>query len=232
MFKYLLLLWCFVYGNTVFAQHKENDLPKKPVVTNDSIWHWKDDRAFSYVFYLDSLLQQQSLPAKASRQSAHGVKESGSREGSSWMKSDSVQLLFTLLALAFIGFIVYYLLPGNFLKRNKVYIPGDEAMAQVQVGDYTENIRAAEAAQKWNEAIRYYYLQLIQALHQQGLIFYTPDKTNSDYARELSRHSLAAPFNTLTWWYHRAWFGKISITPERYTEIRQMFLLFHQKGGR
>jgi len=130
--------------------------------------------------------------------------------GSIWGKA----LLLILLALI-VGFIAYRIIAGHgawlFGRRDVREAADDENEAHVSeesllLSDWETRLSLALADGDSRLAVRYSYMHLLQALQQRGLIAYRPDKTNSDYYRELNG-SMKQAFRAISRQYEWAWYG-------------------------
>lgn len=74
---------------------------------------------------------------------------------------------------------------------------------------------------QFREAIRHLYLALLSRLHRDGAIDYDPAKSNWDYFRGFrgAREALG-PFRELTLRFDFAWYGRLDVTPQAYTQFR------------
>ncbi len=84
---------------------------------------------------------------------------------------------------------------------------------------------AAEAIRNndYRKALRFSYLICIKALSDQNQIVWQPDKTNSDYAREIREASLKPDFINITRWYNRVWYGNFSIEAAQFSDLQLSF---------
>lgn len=160
----------------------------------------------------------------------------GSREGTempSWL-AFLLKVIFILLGLAFLAFLLLQLLGKGdafFVRDRKVA----ESAPEVSVENVEEHlfeaglpdmIVRAEQAERYAEAVRLHYLQLIRRLAENGRIRWKPDKTNRDYWLELSGTALQSPFAELTRAYEEIWYGERSIEPEGYRRLAVKFEAF------
>jgi Domain of unknown function (DUF4129) len=76
---------------------------------------------------------------------------------------------------------------------------------------------------QFREAIRHLYLALLSRLHRDGAIDYDPAKSNWDYFRGFrgAREALG-PFKELTLRFDFAWYGRLDVTPQAYTQFRTL----------
>lgn len=210
--------------------------------SKDSILKWKRNPEFGYMSFLDSLLKKKKTGLRADTISIDnntgGKKNKSISTPSSlsngFLNSFPVKIFFWLIAIFFIGFILYKLFfkGGLFTKGNIEH--GDEPVAEEteklsEYSAYNELIHEAESKSDYNLAIRYWYLQSLKKLSDRELILFSPDKTNKFYVQELSSHASQSEFASLTLNYEYAWYGKFAINSDRYQQLKQEFILFHKK---
>ena len=210
--------------------------------TNDSILKWKKSAEFGYMSYLDSLLRKKKnelMVDTVSIDNNSGRSKSGSvsvpTAGSTgFLNSFPVKIFFWLLAIFFIGFILYRLFfkEGLFAKGKAKYDkePVNEEPEELsEYSTYNELIYEAETLKDFNLAVRYLYLQSLKKLSDSELILFSPDKTNKVYVQELSGHSYQSDFASLTVNYEYVWYGKFSISYNRYLQLKEEFISFNKK---
>ncbi|PJB11242.1 MAG: hypothetical protein CO119_11800 [Flavobacteriales bacterium CG_4_9_14_3_um_filter_40_17] len=83
----------------------------------------------------------------------------------------------------------------------------------------------AEAIQNkdYRKALRFSYLKCIKSLAEQHQIDWQPDKTNTDYTRELQTIELRPEFINITRWYNRVWFGNFPVEADQFSELQVSF---------
>jgi hypothetical protein len=210
--------------------------------SNDSILKWKHSAAFGYMVYLDSLLKKKKNNLRIDTISID--KNSGSRSGQTFsitpgtsggfLNSFPVKIFFWLLAIFFIGFILYKLFfKGDLFTRGNVKHESESISEEPEklseYSAYNELIHEAELKNDFNLATRYLYLQSLKKLADRELILFSPDKTNNVYVDELSGRSFQSEFVYLTSNYEYAWYGKFAISPIRYDQLKAQFILFNKK---
>jgi hypothetical protein len=73
------------------------------------------------------------------------------------------------------------------------------------------------------------YLQALRQLADKNLIRWKINKTNDDYARELSSTSYGPGFNNITISYEYVWYGEFEIEENTFGRIRQQFQQFNRE---
>lgn len=206
----------------------------------DSIIKWKKSPEFGYMAYLDSLLKKKKNDlrvdtitidknAGSSRIRTSSISSGGSN---SFLNSFPLKIFFWVIAIFFIGVILYNLFfkGGLFAKGNiKHEALYEEPEKLSEHSAYNELIYEAELKNDFNLATRYLYLQLIKKLSDSELILFSPDKTNKIYVQELSGHSGQSEFASLTVSYEYIWYGKFAISRDRYQQLKEEFILFNKK---
>ncbi|HSQ45221.1 MAG TPA: hypothetical protein VLM16_09505 [Ginsengibacter sp.] len=210
--------------------------------SKDSILKWKRSPEFAYMSFLDSLLKKKKAGLRADTISIDnntGGKKNKtisipSSSSNGFLNSFPVKIFFWLIAIFFIGFILYKLFfkGGLFIKGNIKH--GDEPVAEEpeklsEYSTYNELVNEAESQNDFNLAIRYLYLQSLKKLSDRELIFFSADKTNKFYVQELSGHAFQSEFASLTLNYEYMWYGKFAINRDRYQQLKQEFILFNKK---
>jgi len=210
--------------------------------SEDSILKWKRNPGFGYMAYLDSLLKKKKNDLRADTISIdnntadkkHKSASIPSSSSNSFLNSFPVKIFFWLIAIFFIGFILYKLFfkGGLFTKGNRKH--GDEPVAEEpeKLNEYTtynELIHEAELKNDYNLAIRYLYLQSLKKLSDRELILFSPDKTNKFYVQELSGNASQSEFASLTLNYEYVWYGKFALNRYRYQQLKQEFISFNKK---
>lgn len=84
----------------------------------------------------------------------------------------------------------------------------------------------AMARQSYREALRLYYLRMLQRMAEDRLIVWHPDKTNAEYVREVGTWQHQEAFRDLTSLYDYVWYGDFPVEVERFETLRQAFEQF------
>lgn len=80
-------------------------------------------------------------------------------------------------------------------------------------------------------ALRFAYLQVLQALANKQLIRWRKDKTNDQYIRELLPDALSTKLTGITAVFERVWYGNKQIGKEDYDQLIKSFqILMHDIG--
>lgn len=208
----------------------------------DSILKWKQSREFSYMAYLDSLLRKKKSELKVdtfdlNKNNGKTKKKNASANFSTsntFLNSFPVKIFFWVVAIFFIGFILYKLfIKGGLFDREAEEYKSEQASQEPEklseYSEYNDLIHSAESNNDFNQAVRYLYLQSLKKLSDQELIFFSPYKTNYNYIRELSGKIYQKDFSFLTHNYEYVWYGKFFIDNNRYQQLKAQFISFNKK---
>ncbi len=151
---------------------------------------------------------------------------------------DSIMLLpvvvKVLLVLAFLV-LAFYIFTKTKIARVFYTEQNDQRSKYIEIDPVHEHIDLNKAIddelarQNYREVIRLFHLKMLKELDQQAYIHLSVDKTNRDYAREISNPLLQHTFSELTWVYNRVWYGKYPVTATTYEEVSPRFKEFSEK---
>lgn len=130
-----------------------------------------------------------------------------------------------LLILSFIAVFILFLLGGTFqtlfLKNKSVSdLVKTYDDQEIEITDFNKLISQELEKGNLNLAVRYLYLMLLQRLSQRQYIRLQKDKTNREYAQELSQSNLYYDFKSVTHAYECVWYGKFQISYPIFSDIR------------
>ncbi|MDB5201374.1 MAG: hypothetical protein JWQ27_783 [Ferruginibacter sp.] len=197
-------------------------------VSADSIRAWKKEKQFAYMRNLDSLLkgQQKEEPA---------VQTPAPRSISFFdalFGSGIVQAILWILAIGFVGFILYrlFISEGAFRRVAKDASVQEQATEEeiVMSRNYDALIHEACKQPDYRAAVRYLFLKTLQKLSERSLVIFSVDKTNSLYVKEVPP-AKQNEFAGLVLAYEYVWYGKLQIDKEQYEKIESRFTGFLQK---
>lgn len=210
--------------------------------TNDSILKWKQMREFGYMAYIDSLLRKRknltidtvNINGKGKSKKAISATAKNNSSANNFINSLPVKIFFWLVAICFIGFVLYKLFftGGLFVKDSTRAAPepaDEKAEPLNEYSAYNLLINEAETKNDFNLAIRYLFLQSLKKLADNDLIIFSPEKTNNLYVQEMSSHDHQAEFAFLTGQYEFTWYGKFKVDNIRYEQLKNRFILFNKK---
>ena len=208
----------------------------------DSILKWKQGREFDYMVYLDSLLRKKAGLRIDTVNINNGMVSSRvatqdpatHNNTNSFLNSFPVKFFFWVIAIFFVGFILYKLFfaEGLFAKANvkadNEPAP-DEPKTLNEYAAYSVLIQEAELKNDFSLSVRYRYLQSLKKLADMGLITFSADKTNNYYIQELAGRSYYQEFAALTHNYEYVWYGRFAIDITHYQKLKSEFILFNKK---
>jgi hypothetical protein len=208
--------------------------------SGDSVKRWRRSPRFAYMGYIDSMLRKKKGAIKADtfsfiKDEKRNFSDTSSSEVSSpgVLNSEPVKIFFWFIAIFFILYILYRVtFKGGLFERNRKRIEETSPEEPEKLDDYDayeKLIDEAEANNDYNLAIRYLYLQSLKKLNDRELILFSPDKTNSAYVHELSGQMFQSDFGRLTLNYEYIWYGKFSISPDRYLKLKNNFYSFNNQ---
>jgi len=140
--------------------------------------------------------------------------------------------LMRILIYIFIGFLalmlIRYLLFRNFSWQ--LWKKEPRTVGQVEddtIGESEEDIRrqirTALDGGNYRLAVRFYYIYLLRRLDENGLIRYNPEKTNSEYVREISSPGYKKDFADLSRAYDYIWYGEVRLADDDYRSLIHRF---------
>lgn len=224
--------------NKVLPVHDSQNIFKQ----TDTILKWRNDRQFAYMNYLDSLLRKQkylhsdtaSFDENTGRITRKRSLKNQSSAANKVLNSLPVKIFFWILSVVFIVFIGYKVLFQNavFSFMKKKIVPADaeeEKWLLRDLNEYDSLIDHAEKNNEFNSATRYLFLKTLKNLYDKGFIEFAPEKTNSDYLKEMNVNKYFNDFEKLTKQYEYAWYGKFFIDKKKYTAIKESYHFFNEK---
>lgn len=222
------------YADTVIKKNLIN-------YESDSLLKWRQNREFAYMKYLDSLLKNSSdIRSDTVTLGDRGrkVKSKRAPDYSSmnrFLNSLPVRIFFWTLALLFIGLIFYKIFFKNGIfdglknKKHGSENAEDETESLREFSKYDALIAEAESNNNFNLSARYLYLKTLKMLYNEGLINFSPDKTNGEYLQEMFSHPYHKQFASLTRNYEYVWYGTFIISQPQYQKLKHEFIEFSKK---
>lgn len=136
---------------------------------------------------------------------------------------------FIIYTIAF-GLILYAIFKFSGMERRNLFRSGKssaivfkEVDQDIREMDFPSAIRQAEEAGNYRLALRLQYLNSLRSLSDRNIIQYAINKTNHDYARELTGTPYADSFARVTLLYEFGWYGEFDITRSMYEKISAIF---------
>lgn len=141
-----------------------------------------------------------------------------------------LQPLFYVLIIGIIALLIYFVVRNasslTYRLKKEALSPEDitKPIENIDQLDVNRLLQDALAAGNLKLAVRLYYLALLKALHEGGIIDWKKDKTNRDYLAELfSRNYQYDEIQHLTRAYEEVWYGDHAITRELFDNISVRF---------
>ena len=107
------------------------------------------------------------------------------------------------------------------VNKNKIHLSEEERL--IQEKDLSVLIEEAEAKKNYRLASRYWFLNILKQLKDQGLIEYQFQKTNADYKSEISIQNIKIEFSYLSRFYEFVWYGDFELKPTEFEAARNRF---------
>jgi len=145
----------------------------------------------------------------------------------------TMKILYWSLGIGAITFFIFKVVRMNRLAM----FANDSSMSNAYKID-TEDIHTIafdeaidEALEKGNYrlAIRLLYLQNLKLLADRSMIVWQPNKTNTDYHRELSNENLQQAFKNATNIFEYAWYGSHTVLKDDYTVMKEELTKFKNR---
>lgn len=143
------------------------------------------------------------------------------------------EYLFYIIAAAVLIFAVYILSKGGlraFLHGAPRSV-GDVAPVEddIREMDLPALIAEAEARGDLRRAIRLHYLLVLRKLVDQGVLEWSPERTDRDYLAQIPEPATRQRFAQAARVFQWTWYGHAPLSAERYAELRRPFLQFEQE---
>ncbi|MEP7318149.1 MAG: DUF4129 domain-containing protein [Panacibacter sp.] len=145
----------------------------------------------------------------------------------------AMKIFYWALALGAIAFFIFKVMRMNRMalfeataKTGTAYSVEDENIHAIS---FESAIQQALQNGNYRLAIRYLYLQSLKILTDKNLIAWLPNKTNTDYLRELNKTGIQQPFRDITNIFEYAWYGNLTVTEEDFGGMQEEFLKFQKQ---
>lgn len=194
---------------------------------------WKKDRGFKYMQNIDSLLRMYNKLADSMRRHETHRVSITEREPffTGFLNLPVIKFLFWLMIAIFILFVIFRLFRFNVFKRSEEDNAPSEIMNTGILNMpefYTDQIMEAERTQNFPLAVRFQFVRSLAFLSENDRIHFQPEKTNAEYASELSDGTLQSAFRSLSRLYEYTWYGKNAVSADRYERIKSAFSSFNK----
>jgi hypothetical protein len=145
----------------------------------------------------------------------------------------TVQIIYWLLGVAAVTFFVLKVIKMNRMnlfksssQSNTPYTIQDENIYTIS---FDEAIQQALQSGNYRLAIRLLYLQNLKMLADKNLIIWQPNKTDTDYLREIDKPGLKQSFKNITDIFEYAWYGNLSVAKDDFAGIQKEFMQFQNQ---
>lgn len=136
--------------------------------------------------------------------------------------------------------VIYFLLKSTMLNEpvpQKVgtgdpLLRTNQHIDEITESDIDRLLREALERNDFRVAIRLYYIRLLKHLHSGGYIAWKKDKTNRDYATELSTSSFVREFRKLMIAYEIIWYGERTPSVEEFKKLQGNFIDVQNQSAR
>jgi len=133
--------------------------------------------------------------------------------------------LLVIAVLALLGWLFLKVNPSDMLMEKQdppqIALTEDEDIIQNQ--DIQHLIQQALLNNNYRLAIRYYYLLVLKKLSDKEFINWEPQKTNTDYSRELKDNALNSRFKIITRLYDYIWYGNFEVNELSFRKAEKEF---------
>jgi hypothetical protein len=199
-------------------------------ISQDSVISWKNNKRFSYMKYIDSLLKikkQEELDAyneALNDKSVNFIRQ--------LLSSGVMQFIFWAVAIAFVVFILYRLFLSNGIFKRKFaevrVITTPEELKSATISDYDKLMHHSIDKADYRSAVRFLFLKTLVQLAEGEYIKQSADKTNYQYVQEI-RTDMRNEFSSLVLNYEYVWYGNVTLNRELFDGIEKKFIAFKNK---
>lgn len=138
------------------------------------------------------------------------------------MKISAYIIILVLLALL-IRYIIVKDVRWIFRKKPKELVEVYDLEQDIHEVDFDKLIKDAVEREQYRSAVRYHFLRMLKIMSEKQIIKWNPDKTNHEYAHEISSDKLKQEFDYLAYVYENIWYGEFDIDQAGFEKIRQKF---------
>lgn len=145
----------------------------------------------------------------------------------------TMNILYWALGIGAILFFVYKITRMNrlamFSTESASNLPYDINSEDINAIPFDEAISEALKNGNYRLAIRLLYLQNLKILADRNLILWQPNKTNTDYWRELRNDSLKQSFKNATNIFEYAWYGSHTVSRNDFSVMKDELTNFQNR---
>ncbi|HXL55631.1 MAG TPA: DUF4129 domain-containing protein [Chitinophagaceae bacterium] len=145
----------------------------------------------------------------------------------------TMKIIYWLLGIAAVAFFVAKVMNMNRINLFAPASPGNNAYTiedeNIYAISFDEAIQQALQEGNYRLAIRLLYLQNLKILADKNFIVWQPNKTDTDYLREINKPGLQQLFKNITDIFEYVWYGNLVVVKEDFTEIKEDFSRFQNQ---
>ena len=147
--------------------------------------------------------------------------------------SKAIPLIFKILIWGLVIFFIFIAITQTklyqlFYSDNEIESPNyNISKSDEEIVDYDEAIDQFRANHQFRNAIRVFYLKMINGLLTHGYIQFSKEKTNFDYIHDLTNDNLRSQFSTITSIYNHVWYGDVEINEDQFLMLVPNFQSFY-----
>jgi hypothetical protein len=204
-----------VLGDTL-VHFNDFEMPK------DSIINWKAQKKYAWSRNIDSLLKDKQIKNQKNFNSAAENTSNGLSMLDRFFSSPFLKVLLWLIAFSLVAFVLYKLFLSKgifrFATKKQTKETPEEAVDNINESDFEKLFQKAYAAGDLRMGMRYLFLRVLQKLNEKDLIYFTVDKTNGNYLKELPL-AKRNDFASLALYYEYIWYGNVVVEKETFSTI-------------
>lgn len=141
--------------------------------------------------------------------------------------TQGVGLIILLLLLAGIVILIVYFVN----KSGYAGTINDSELDDIEISEVEDIsgidldglLQQAIKAKDFRLAVRVRFLQVLKSLDHNKLIIWKNEKTNYDYLNEVTKESIRAPFDKVTYLYEYTWYGEMPLDEDRFNRLQPSF---------
>lgn len=146
------------------------------------------------------------------------------------VSSQAVKWIIYTISTLIVLFVVYLIVKSILNKEGqwifgksttKKIISYDDIERNLKDVDFEKLIKETLKSGDKRLAIRYYYLWILKRLSEKSIIEWNPEKTNSDYSREIQSEKLKKDFDYVSYLYNYIWYGEFEVDEATFENARR-----------
>ncbi len=139
-------------------------------------------------------------------------------------------IIMGVLVMAILIWVLVNYLNGPKNRRvptnQQLHLALEEVEENLHQSDIDPLIERAVQEQRYDLAVRLYYLNVLKRLSRQGWIRWQKDKTNHQYLQEMRERAVFGDFRELTRIFERVWYGGFALSASDFDPIAKQFQAF------